>query len=271
MQGAGYGSKEKYLLEELTYVDNIYTSPPRPLSLMARTFPSLRFYQRCFMIVWRASGLAKRGGYKTPEWSQSSLATLRALEEVGVQVKITGTEHFRALDGPCVFIANHMSTLETFVLPTIIAPVKDATFVVKQSLVDYPVFRYVMRSRDPITVGRSNPRDDLKAVLEGGTERLRAGRSIIIFPQTTRTPVFDPESFNTIGIKLAKKAGVPVVPVALKTDAWGTGRILKDYGKIDPSRRVYFAFGSPLTIKDRGAEEHSQIIEFISGKLKEWT
>ena len=258
-------------MEELTYVDGVYTTPHRPLALMARMLPSLMFYQRCFMIVWRASGLAKRGGYRTPEWCGSSLAILRALEGVGVRVEITGTELFKALEGPCVFIANHMSTLETFVLPTIIAPVKDATFVVKQSLVDYPVFRYVMRSRDPITVGRSNPRDDLKAVLEGGTERLRAGRSIIIFPQTTRTPVFDPESFNTIGIKLAKRAGVPVVPVALKTDAWGTGCILKDYGRIDRSRRVYFAFGKPMRIRERGTEEHTQIIGFISGKLKEWT
>ena len=94
--------------------------------------------------------------------------------------------------------------------------------------------------------------------------------SIIIFPQTTRTPVFDPEQFNTIGIKLAKKAGVPVVPIALKTNAWGNGTFLKDYGKIDPSKKVHFAFGKPLWIKDRGTEEHQEVIEFISGKLKEW-
>jgi 1-acyl-sn-glycerol-3-phosphate acyltransferase len=163
-----------------------------------------------------------------------------------------------------------MSTLETFVLPVIIAPIKDATFVVKQSLVEYPVFKYVMRSRNPITVGRSNPRDDLRAVLEGGVERLKAGMSIIIFPQTTRTPVFAKEQFNTIGIKLAKRAGVPAVPIALRTDAWGNGRHLKDFGRIDPAKTVHFAFGKPLVIKDRGDEEHEQIIDFITGKLDEW-
>jgi 1-acyl-sn-glycerol-3-phosphate acyltransferase len=258
-------------LKELVYVDDVYRTPGRSLSLAARVLPSCLFYYRCFMIVWRASSLAKQGRYKTPDWSQSSLAILRALERVGVNMEITGTEAFKALDGPCVFIANHMSTLETFVLPAIIAPFKDATFVVKQSLVEYPVFKYVMRSRDPITVGRANPRDDLKSVLEGGTERLKAGRSIVIFPQTTRTPVFEPESFNTIGIKLAKKAGVPVVPIALKTDAWSNGIFLKDYGRIVPSRRVYFAFGKPLMVRDRGQEEHAAIIQFIGGKLTEWS
>jgi 1-acyl-sn-glycerol-3-phosphate acyltransferase len=127
-----------------------------------------------------------------------------------------------------------------------------------------------MRSRDPITVGRKNPREDLKAVLEGGAARLLAGTSIVIFPQTTRSPVFNPAEFNTIGVKLAKRAGVPVVPIALRTDAWGNGKYLKDFGRIDPSKKIRFSFGTPMRITSRGDEEHQKIVEFISGKLKEW-
>ncbi len=257
-------------MEEIQYENDTYRTDPARMSLLEKMFPSLAFYFRAFLIVLRASSKAKRGHYETGDWSKSSLAILRALEHVGVDIEITGVGSFSLLEGPCVFIANHMSTLETFVLPTIIAPIKDVTFVVKQSLVEYPIFKHVMRSRNPITVGRQNPRDDLKAVLEGGVERLKAGRSIVIFPQTTRTPVFDPDAFNTIGIKLAKKAGVPAVPIALKTDAWGTGKFLKDYGRIVPSKRVRFAFGTPLTVRGRGTEEHDEIIRFIIGKLREW-
>ncbi len=257
-------------LEELRYENGAYRTGPVRITFMARALTSLTFYTRLFSIVVRGSAQAKRGRYGTPEWCENSLATLRALEAAGVKFEITGTDAFKAVAGPCVFIANHMSTLETFILPTIIAPFKDATFVVKQNLVDYPIFKHIMRSRDPITVGRMNPRDDLKAVLEGGTERLKAGRSVIIFPQTTRTPVFDPVQFNTIGIKLAKRAGVPVVPVALTTNAWGNGMFLKDYGRIDPSKKARFAFGKPLRIRERGTEEHQEIIEFITVKLKEW-
>jgi 1-acyl-sn-glycerol-3-phosphate acyltransferase len=257
-------------VEHLRFERDTYRTEPRTLSLAARLAPSLTFYAGVLRIVVQASKKAKRGQYHTQEWCESSLATLRALEQVGVRIEIDGIDNFRALDGPCVFIGNHMSTLETFVLPVIIAPIRDSTFVVKQSLVEYPVFKYVMRARNPVTVGRSNPRDDLKAVLEGGTERLKAGISIILFPQTTRTPVFDRDQFNTIGVKLAKRAGVPAVPIALKTDAWGTGSLLKDFGRIDPARTVHIAFGKPLAIKDRGSEEHQQIIDFITGKLKEW-
>ncbi len=259
------------VVEQPLFEEDMYRTEIRRLSLASRFLPSITFYASVLRIVMRASRKAKRGQYDTVEWCKSSLATLNALERAGIRIEIDGIDNFRTLNGPCVFIGNHMSTLETFVLPTIIAPIKESTFVVKQSLVEYPVFKYVMRSRNPVTVGRSNPRDDLRAVLEGGSERLKAGISIIIFPQTTRTPVFLKEQFNTIGIKLAKRAVVPVVPVALKTDAWGNGRLLKDFGKIDRSKTVHFAFGKPLSIRDRGNEEHEQIIGFIEGKLEEWS
>lgn len=257
-------------MEGLIYHDGSYRTGPGRVSFLARISPSLAFYLRDLPIVLRAGRKARHGRYDTADWSNSSLEVVRALEAAGVRIEITGVDRFRDLEGPCVFIGNHMSTLETFVLPAIIAPFREVTFVVKQSLVEYPVFKYVMRSRNPVTVGRQNPREDLKAVLEGGTERLRAGSSIVIFPQTTRTPAFDPGEFNTIGVKLARKADVPVVPVALKTDAWGNGRIIKDFGRIDPSKTVHIAFGRPLRVKDRGTEEHQAIIKFITDKLKEW-
>ena len=258
-------------MEELTYQNGSYKTAPIPVSFFSRICPSCAFFADVFSIVYRGSAKAKRGHYPTAAWAHSSLEIFRALERVGVQIEITGFDSVTTLNGPCVFIGNHMSALETFVLPAIIAPFKDVTFVIKQSLIDYPVFKHIMRSRDPIVVDRTNPRKDFEAVLEGGTARLKAGRSVIIFPQTTRTPTVDPETFNTIGIKLARKAGVPIVPIALRTEAWGNGRFLKDFGKIDPSRSVHLAFGKPLSIKGRGAEEHQEIIEFILEKLKGWS
>jgi 1-acyl-sn-glycerol-3-phosphate acyltransferase len=257
-------------LEELIYKNGSYKTDQFPVSFFSRVCPSCAFYADLFSLVHRGSAKAKRGHYPTAAWSHSSLETFRALERVGVQIEITGIDSFRTLDGPCVFVGNHMSALETFVLPAIIAPFKDVTFVIKRSLIDYPVFKHIMRSRDPIVVDRTNPRKDFEAVLDGGTARLKAGRSVIIFPQTTRTATVDPETFNTIGIKLARKAGVPIVPIALRTEAWGNGRLLKDFGKIDPSKAVHFAFDKPLWVKGRGAEEHREIIEFILGKLKGW-
>ena len=250
-------------MRQLEYTNGKYHTEVRSVSLFAKHFPSLAFYSRFLGIVFRSSSKAKHGQYDDEAWSDSSLDVLRALEYAGVSFNIRGITSVRNLQGPCVFVANHMSMLETMILPIIIEPEKNVTFVIKQSLLEYPVFKHVMRSRDPIAVTRKHPRDDFKAVLEGGLERLRDGRSIIIFPQTTRMHSFDPAQFNTIGIKLAKKANVPVVPIALITDAWNNGAILKDFGKIDPAKQVLFAFGQPLWVEGRGDEEHARIVEFI--------
>ena len=106
--------------------------------------------------------------------------------------------------------------------------------------------------------------------MEGGKERLEKGISVVVFPQTTRTSSFDPAEFNTIGIKLAQRAEVPVLPLALLTDAWGNGKRLKDFGKIDPTRKVHLAFGEPLLVTGRGTSEHQAVVGFIEERLREW-
>jgi len=256
--------------ELLTFNDGVYRTADRKISWFARIFPSVTFYCKFARIVYKAGWQAKRGLYDYETWSHSAHDVLKALESVGVVAEYHGVHHVRNLKSPCVFISNHMSTFETTCLPVAIQPLRNMTCVIKDSLLEYPVFKHVMRSRDPIAVSRENPREDFKAVIAGGIERLNKGVSIVVFPQTTRSTEFDPEQFNSIGIKLAQKAKVPVVPVALITDAWSNGTWLKDLGRIYPDRTARFAFGEPIEIEGRGAEQHRKVIEFIQRQLAEW-
>jgi 1-acyl-sn-glycerol-3-phosphate acyltransferase len=254
----------------LPFVDGVYRTPKRRISRLARMFPSAAFYVRFASIVWLGGWRAKRGRYGGREWSQSSVDVLHALEAVGCQFDITGVEHLQRLDGPCVVAGNHMSTLETAVLPVIIEPIREVTFVIKRSLVDYPVFKHIMRSRHPIAVSQTNPREDLRATLVEGAERLGRGVSVVVFPEGSRRAEFDPLRFNTIGVKLAGRAGVPIIPVALLTDAWALGHRIADLGRIDPARKIRFAFGPPISVEGRGAEAQQSVIEFIVNKLAAW-
>jgi len=247
-----------------------YQTVGDPSGWLAGRLPTLAFYARVVRIVLAAAHRARRGRYGDADWIASSLAVRAAFERVGGRVSITGTREFIGLQEPCVFIGNHMSTAETFLLASVIQPFRPITFVVKRSLVEYPVFKHVMRARDPVVVGRVNPREDLKAVLEGGQARLRAGCSLVIFPQRTRTVEFDREAFNTIGVKLARRAGVPVVPLALKTDAWSNGRWLKDFGPIRPVEILRIAFGTPLGLEAGERAVHEAVIAFIEAQLRSW-
>ena len=249
---------------------NKYRSEDLHISWLARIAPTPVFYAKVARIVWNANRLAIKGAYDGNAWIQSSIDVIQAMESVGVQFELHNFDYFRNLDRPCVFVGNHMSVLETFALPSLIQPHCEVTFVVKESLVSYPIFGPILQSHAPIVVGRVNPREDLRTVLEEGQKRLSQNISVIIFPQTTRSTEFDAQKFNTLGVKLAKRAGVPVIPVAIKTDAWGIGRKFKDLGKICPTKPVRISFGKPLDIKGSGKQDHNTIIEFISGKLDEW-
>ena len=134
-----------------------------------------------------------------------------------------------------------------------------------------PYFKEILLAMNAVAVTRTNPREDLKTVLSEGKKVLQSGRSIIVFPQATRSEKFDPEKFNTIGVKLAKSAGVPVVPLALKTDFLGNGKYIRDMGPIHPEKEVYFEFAPAMQITGNGQEQHRQIIEFIQSRLDCWT
>lgn len=258
-------------MDEGLLANSTYRTEQRDLSLVARIIPTLSFYTRFFWVVFRASRLAQQGQYDGAAWSASSIEVLRLLEDIGLCVQISGLENLQKTTAPCVIIGNHMSMMETLLLPGIVQPLKPVTFVVKQSLLTYPVFKHVMRARDPVAVSRTNPRQDLKTVMEEGEKRLQKGISVIVFPQTTRSNTFDPEQMSSIGVKLAKKCGVPIIPLALKTDAWQNGRYVKDFGVIEASRQASFAFGEPISVVGKGAEEHRAINAFIAEKLDSWT
>ena len=118
----------------LTFTDDLYHSPPKRIPWLTRRFPALVAYTRFCGIVWSASRKAKHGKYSDQEWCKSSLAIVRALEDVGIEFDISGISHIEKLDTPCVVVANHMSTLETGALPCLIQPIRDVTFVVKKGL-----------------------------------------------------------------------------------------------------------------------------------------
>ncbi|HID69770.1 MAG TPA: 1-acyl-sn-glycerol-3-phosphate acyltransferase [Desulfobacterales bacterium] len=257
-------------MQRLTYKNNVYNTPADAASFFGKLFPSFSFYTSFLANIYFSAQNARKGNYDDDAWQASSYKVLRALERTGLKISVSGIEHLQGLNSPCVIVGNHVSMMDTVLLPIFVIQELPMTFIIKESLMNYPVFKHVMRSRNPIALTRVNARQDLKTVLLEGTKRLEQGISVVVFPQTTRGTDFNPRQFNTIGIKLAHRAGVPVLPLALKTDAWSNGKLIKDLGRIRPEITAHFAFDAPLTVEGKGREQHQKVINFISGKLKEW-
>ena len=237
------------------------------LSLGSRWY----FYLNNFGIFARTGRCGRHGRLDKERQIYYSNKNFRLVEKCGGRIHLRGLENLRDVSGePVVLIGNHMSLLETALFHAVAREYLDFTFVIKQSLLTVPFFRDIMRSLGAIPVGRENPRDDLRAVLGDGKKVLESGRSIIIFPQSTRSETFDAAKFNSIGIKLAKSAGVRVLPFALKTDFLGNGKYLRDMGPVRPKRGVYFEFAPARAVEGNGQVLQQEIIGFIQSRLASW-
>lgn len=246
--------------------DNIPSCLREYLMLRTRWSP----YTKFFGVMFRCRALAVKGQYDDKSWADSSLEVMAKLETCGARFHISGLDQVRALEGPAVFVANHMSTLETTLLPGLVNPIRPCTYVVKEKLMHGLIWGPIMRSRNPIAVTRTDPRKDMDTVMTEGVRLLGAGRSIIIFPQGTRTDVFRRGGFNSLGIKLAARAGVPVVPVALKTDYWGNSPVFRGFGPVHRDRPVMLEFGAAMAVAGRGKNEHEACLDFIESRLRSW-
>ncbi len=195
---------------------------------------------------------------------------MRITERFGAVLDFVGMDRFPADGGPYVFACNHMGTFEVNALPGLVASRIPMTFVVKRGLLKTPFFGKVLRRLGAIPVERRHPGEDLMQVLNEGTRLLSEGVSVILFPESTRQNVFTPRKFNSLAVKLALRAGVPVIPVALRTDFWGTGKLIRDFGPLNFDKPCRIEFGEPLMPSGRGKKEHIQVLEFIMSRLREW-
>jgi 1-acyl-sn-glycerol-3-phosphate acyltransferase len=250
-----------------------YVTPPdgrrsKPARISA--FNSFRYALTLIGVVVRSVWNHLLGRFSYERWTEICSASIRFAERLGATVTFEGFEQRSAYDGPVVYVSNHMSTLETMILPTALSSFGKISIVLKKSLEDIPLVGPTSRSLGLIAVTRKNVRADLVTVMEQGSKRIADGRSVLLFPQGTRQTVFEAKRFNTLGAKLADRAKVPLVPLAVRTDILQPGKMIKDFGVVDPSKPVLFACG-PVLMPDMGAKKmHEQSISFIENKLKEW-
>jgi 1-acyl-sn-glycerol-3-phosphate acyltransferase len=132
------------------------------------------------------------------------------LRAMGVDLVVSGVGNAPA--GPAVYAANHGSALD---IPMLAAglPV-DFRFIHKRSLYFAPVIGQYLWAAGHIGIDRGNPFRARKS-LERAAARIRAGASVVSFPEGTRSADETVRRFKRGTFVLAVTAGVPVVPVSL--------------------------------------------------------
>lgn len=135
-----------------------------------------------------------------------------ALAVAGVQLNVTGTEHLWS-HRPAVFVFNHQSSFDIPIIASLVR--RDMTGVAKKEASRDPRFALVGYLADVAYVDRGNTAQ-AKEALAPVVERLRAGISMAISPEGTRTPTPRLRPFKKGAFHIAMQARVPMVPIVIR-------------------------------------------------------
>jgi 1-acyl-sn-glycerol-3-phosphate acyltransferase len=140
-------------------------------------------------------------------WARTHLWLLKTF--CGLSHSIEGRENIPP--GAHVSMWKHSSAWETIAQAAIFPP---QSWVLKRELMWIPLVGWAVRALKPIAIDRKAGAAAVSQVIEQGTQRLREGMWILIFPEGTRVAVGETRKYGVSGALLASRAGCKIVPVA---------------------------------------------------------
>jgi 1-acyl-sn-glycerol-3-phosphate acyltransferase len=130
----------------------------------------------------------------------------------GVRVKVRGLELLNPKQ-PYVFVANHRSYLDTAAL--FVYTGRRIGVLAKKELLKVPVLGVGMGFVNVMAIDRSN-RESAIRTTEAAAKRIQSGVSFGVFVEGTRAKPGELLPFKKGAFYMARQAGVPVVPIAIK-------------------------------------------------------
>jgi|LSQX01.2.fsa_nt_gb 1-acyl-sn-glycerol-3-phosphate acyltransferase len=165
-------------------------------------------------VLYRIKHLENRGRNKEKEalaYRFSMMLARGLFYLTGSTVELLGLE--KLPDGPVLFVSNHQSHLDSAVIHGFIPRPKG--FVADKDAENIPILRTWMKYMKCIFIDRKNVMQNINS-MENGIRLLKEGHSLVIYPEGRINASNQLANFKKGGLKMAIKAGVPVVPVILK-------------------------------------------------------
>lgn len=178
----------------------------------------------------------------------------------GIKVFIKGIENIP--EPPCIFMCNHQSALDIYSL--LARMPLSFRWVAKRQLFSIPFLGWAMKKAGYISLDRENPREAIKAI-NIAAEKIKAGTSLIIFPEGTRSINGKLLPFKKGVFSLAVRAAVPVVPLGIKGSS-----ILQPKGSLIPLKKgvIYINIGEPVAVVGDGTPEKTKLMNEVRAKIE---
>jgi len=173
----------------------------------------------------------------------------------GIKVEITGIENILS-DRPQIFIANHQSYYDVFALSGYLGV--QLRWVSKAVLFRIPFMGWAMSAAGYISVERNNRRQSYQAFLST-LEAIKAGSSVVVFPEGTRSEKGTIGIFKKGSQLLAQRAKVPIVPITII----GTRDIIRKGSMLIRPKAVRIIISPCITLEEDDAKKGDEILQEI--------
>ena len=174
----------------------------------------------------------------------------------GIKVNVIGKENLPS--GPCVIVSNHQGQWETFSMQYLFHPL---CTLLKRELLFIPLWGWAMKMLHPIGINRDKPKQAILQTLEEGSDRLKRGMFVLLFPEGTRVKAGRVGKYARSGFELAKRNNVKVLPLCHNSgDCWPAHKFIKKSGTIN------LHIGEPFYVED--SKESAEVVrQWVEKKL----
>ncbi len=204
---------------------------------------SLMFYSSLSVIAALSDKSGDSSHLISGKWSRA------VLWGSGIKVDIKGLEHLDPKKAQ-VIISNHQGNFDIWILMAHL-PVQ-FRWLLKQELFKIPFLGPAMRASQYIAVDRKHPR---KRDIILALKRLKCGKSLMVFPEGTRSEDGKVGEFKRGAFMLAYKSGAPIVPVSIK----GSYDIMKKGCWLFHPRRITMVIQPPVAVNNLDKEAQKEL------------
>lgn len=195
--------------------------------------------------------------FETPK-----LVSQKVLKKIGTTVDVNGQENLP--EGAALYIANHKGAFDIPVLLGYLG--KPIGFIAKKETKKLPIINKWMELISCVFIDRSDRRQSVKAIQQG-TQHLIDGHSMVVFPEGTRSKTGELNTFKSGSLRLATRAKVPIVPLAIE----GTNEILEANGGKVKRANVSLTIEKPIYPEEyeskKSGELAAQLQQIIQDRI----
>ena len=171
------------------------------------------------------------------------------------KVEVVGRENV-LVDSPQVFMANHQSDFDIFIVLAFVPG--QFRWIAKKELFRVPIFGPAMRRAGYIEIDRQNHEKALQSIDEAA-RKIREGKSVMTFPEGTRSKDGTIKPFKQGMFHLAIKSGVPITPISII----GSGDIMpKRSLKVNPGT-IKMVIDKPIPVEGCTIDTRGELIEKV--------